>query len=53
MSAYVMDTFDEVYMKPHRCGYGTRSLLRNIDMKESENAGKILIDGYYSFFYFW
>jgi hypothetical protein len=45
MSTYVMDTFDEVYMKPQRCGYGTQSLLRNMDMKDNENVGKILIDG--------
>jgi hypothetical protein len=30
MSIDVMDPFDEVYMKPQRYGYRTRSWLRNI-----------------------
>ena len=45
MSANVMGAFDEIYMKPHRCGYGTRSWLRNMDMKDNVNAGNTLIDG--------
>jgi hypothetical protein len=45
MSADVMGAFDEVYMKPQRCGYGTQSWLRNMDMKDNVNAGKTLIDG--------
>jgi hypothetical protein len=45
MSTDVMGTFDEVYMKPQRCGYGTQIWLRNMDMKDSVNGGKILIDG--------
>jgi hypothetical protein len=46
MSADVMGAFDEVYMNPQRCGYGTQSWLRNMDMKDNVNAGKTLIDGY-------
>jgi len=45
MSADVLGTFDEVYMKPRRCGYGTQHWLRNMHMKDSGNAGKTLIDG--------
>jgi hypothetical protein len=45
MSADVMGAFDEVYMKPQRCGYGTQSWLRNMEMKERENASNTLIDG--------
>jgi len=40
-----MGAFNEVYMKPLRCGYGTLSWLRNMYMKDSENVGKTLIDG--------
>jgi hypothetical protein len=45
MSAYVMGAFDEVYMNPHRCGYGTLHWLRNMDMKGIANSSKTLIDG--------
>jgi hypothetical protein len=44
MSTGVMGAFDKVYMKPHRCGYETQSWLRNMDMKDSVIACKILID---------
>jgi hypothetical protein len=46
MSFDVMGVFDEFYMKPWRCGYETRSWLRNMDMKDNVNVNKILIDGY-------
>jgi hypothetical protein len=45
MSADVMGAFDEVYMKPRRCGHETQSCLRNKDMKDSVNVGNTLIDG--------
>jgi hypothetical protein len=41
----VMGPFDEVYMKPQRCGCGTQSWLKNMDMKDSVNVGETLIDG--------
>jgi hypothetical protein len=44
MSSYALGAFDEVYMKPQRCGYVTRSWLRNMDMKDNVNACKTLID---------
>jgi hypothetical protein len=52
ISTYVVGAFDEVYMKPQRCGYGTRSWSRNMDMKDSVNLGKTLIDGYSLLFHF-
>jgi hypothetical protein len=45
MSKYVMSAFDEVYMKPSRCGHETRSCLRNKDMKYNVNAGNSIMDG--------
>jgi hypothetical protein len=45
MSTDVMGAFEEVYKKPQRCGYETRSCLRNKDMKDSVNVGNTLIDG--------
>jgi len=47
MSLDVMGAFDEVYMKPQRCGYGTQIWFRNMDMKDIVNEKNILIDGYY------
>jgi hypothetical protein len=44
MSADVMGSFDAVYMYPQRCFYETQSWLRNMDMKDSVNAGKKIID---------
>jgi hypothetical protein len=47
MSSDVMGAFDEFYMNPQKCGYETQSWLKNMDMKDSVNAGKIPIDGWY------
>jgi hypothetical protein len=41
----VLGAFDEVYTKPQRCGHETRSWLRNMEMKDSVNAGNSLMDG--------
>jgi hypothetical protein len=41
----VIGAFDEVYTKPRRYGYGNQIWLRNMDMKDSVNAGNTLIDG--------
>jgi hypothetical protein len=41
----VFGAFDEVYMMPHRCGYGTQSLSRNKDMNDCVNACITFIDG--------
>jgi hypothetical protein len=48
MSIDVMGAFDEVYMKPQRCGYGTQSWSMNKDMKDNVIEGNTLIDGYSS-----
>jgi hypothetical protein len=45
MSSNMMGAFDEVYMKPQKCGYGTQSWLKRMDMKDSVNLCKIPIDG--------
>jgi hypothetical protein len=45
MLANVIGAFDEVYMNPQRCGYGTQTWLRNMDMNYNENVCKTLIDG--------
>jgi hypothetical protein len=44
-STDVMGAFDEVYMKPRRCGYGTKSCFRNMNMKDNVNSSKTLMDG--------
>jgi hypothetical protein len=49
---YIKGAFDKVYMKPQRYGYGIRSWLRNMDMKDNVNVGKTLIYGYHSSFHF-
>jgi hypothetical protein len=45
MSTDVLGAFYEVYMKPQRCGHETQIWLRNMDMKDSVNAGDTLIGG--------
>jgi hypothetical protein len=45
MPTDVMDAFDEVYMNPQSCSYGTQICLRNMDMKDSSNVGNTPIDG--------
>jgi hypothetical protein len=45
MSVDVMCAFDEVYMKPWRCGYGTLCWFRKMDMKDRVNVGNKLVDG--------
>jgi hypothetical protein len=53
MSIDVLGAFDEVYTKPQRCGHETQSCLSNKDIKNNENEGNTLIDGYSSSFHFW
>jgi hypothetical protein len=45
ISTDLMGAFDEVYIKPQRCGYGTQSWLRNMYMNDSVNVGNTLIYG--------
>jgi hypothetical protein len=45
MSGDMLGAFDEVYLTPQMCGYGTQSWFRNMDMKDSVNACNTLIDG--------
>jgi hypothetical protein len=45
MSEDVLGAFDEVYITPQRCGYGTQCLSMNKYMKYSINEGITFIDG--------
>jgi hypothetical protein len=43
MSVDVMGAFDEVYMNPQRCGYGTQSWLKNMDINVNSNLVQCLL----------